>query len=171
MAQLQRLHGLRHPHRCSSSRLTPRHLHAGLHLRHHGQPQGRDAHPPDVRRLRAGVRPLDRGHQQRPLLHLPPLLSRQCPVLLHHGDPSRRSDAGCGRAVQCLPLLGTGARGQGHRGQLHRHDDAGAVQAARVALGQPERQSASSTARPPSTRLSCRPFRSGSAPTSSSVSA
>ena len=38
-------------------------------------------------------------------------------------------------AVQCLPLLGTGARGQGHRGQLHRHDDARAVQTARVALG------------------------------------
>ena len=47
------------PHQRSSSRLPAGHLHARVHLRHHGQPQGCDAHPPDVRRLRPGVRPLD----------------------------------------------------------------------------------------------------------------
>ena len=38
LAEFQRLYGLCHSHRGSRSRLSPRHLHAGLHLWHHRQP-------------------------------------------------------------------------------------------------------------------------------------
>ena len=75
-----------------------------------------------------GFRHWTQASIERPVLHLPALLPRQHPVLLDHGRTGLRRHAGHRRPIQRLPVLGAGARGESHRGQLHRHDDAGAGQ-------------------------------------------
>ena len=93
--------------------ISRRHFHAGLHLRHHGQSQGCDSNPPDVRGGRTGFRPLDPGNPRRPLLHLFALLSCQHPVLLDHGSFGCGRYLGGGGQVQRLPVLGPGTGGHG----------------------------------------------------------
>ena len=112
-----------------------RRSHAGVHLRHHGEPEGRHADPQHVRGVRSGFRNVDRVHARRAVLHLHALLPRQCPVLLDNGDPVSWRNTHGGGQVQRQPLLGPGEGVRVHGRQLHRHDDARAPQAGLVAVG------------------------------------